>query len=111
MEMNFPHKSLTKTSAEPDAPAGSAHDALIAHAIARQTLSPSARAYIARRGGVAVKPVHGSRGLMEDRIKFFAGELPQRSPFSKSARIFERGHFRPDLLREKSSGDETQKQI
>ncbi|WP_282130205.1 hypothetical protein, partial [Roseobacter litoralis] len=61
MEMNFPHKSLTQTSAETDAPTGSAHDALIAHAIARQTLSPSARAYIARRSGLAVQPMHNSK--------------------------------------------------
>lgn len=108
MEMNFPHKSLAQTSAESDAPAGSAHDALIAHAIARQALSPSARAYIAQRTGMAAKPTYPSRGPVEDRIKFFAGELPVRSLFVKSARIFEKGHFRPDLLREKSSGDAAQ---
>lgn len=108
MEMNFPHKSLAQTSAESDAPAGSAHDALIAHAIARQALSPSARAYIAQRSGLAVQPRHIGRGLMEDRIKFFAGGLRPGSPFVKSARIFEKGHFRPDLLREKSSSDGTQ---
>ncbi|WP_337658906.1 hypothetical protein [Sphingorhabdus sp. Alg231-15] len=111
MEMNFPHKNLAQTSAETDAPAGSAHDALIAHAIARQTLSPSARAYIARRSGLAVQPMHNSKGLMEDRIKFFAGERPQKSPFAKSARIFEKGHFRPDLLRDEASGKAAQKKI
>jgi len=108
MEMNFPHKSLSQTSAEPDAPAGSAHDALIAHAVARQALSPSARAYIAQRRGLAVQPMYVSRGLMEDRIKLFAGGLRPGSSFVKSARIFEKGHFRPDLLREKSSGDAAQ---
>ncbi len=109
MEMNFPHKSLAQTSVEPDAPAGSAHDVLIAHAIARQALSPSARAYIARRKGLAAKPSYPSRGPVGDRIKFFAGELPARSSFVKSARIFEKGHFRPDLLRENSSSDVAQK--
>ncbi len=104
MEMNFPHKSLTQTSADTDAPAGSAHDALIAHAIARQTLSPSARAYIARRNGSAAKPSYPSRGPVGDRIKFFAGELPERSLLVKSACIFEKGHFRPDLLRDDISG-------
>lgn len=108
MEMNFPHKSLTQTSADTDAPAGSAHDALIAHAIARQTLSPSARAYIARCSALAGQPMHSSGGLMEDRIKFFAGERPQGSPFVNSARYFEKGHFRPDLLRENDSGEATQ---
>ncbi|GAA0464337.1 hypothetical protein GCM10009096_01010 [Parasphingorhabdus litoris] len=108
MEMNFPHKSLTKTSADTDADADSAHEALIAHAIARQALSPSARAYLARRKGLAAKPNHSSRGPVGDRIKFFAGELPMRSPLVKSARIFEKGNFRPDLLREKSPNDGAQ---
>ncbi|MEP2866376.1 MAG: hypothetical protein ABJP02_16740 [Parasphingorhabdus sp.] len=105
MEMNFPHKSLTKTSAESDAPADSAHETLIAHAIARQALSPSARAYLARRRGLAPKPNYASRGPVGDRIKFFAGELPVRGPLLKSARIFEKGNFRPDLLREELSSD------
>lgn len=109
MEMNFPHKSLTQTSADLDAKADSAHEALIAHAIARQALSPSARAYVARRNGMAAKPAYVSRGLMEDRIKFFAGELPQRSSFVKSAKLFNKGHFRPDLLSKESSSDAAQK--
>ena len=109
MEMNFPHKSLTKTSADTDAEADSAHEALIAHAIARQALSPSARAYLARRKGSVAKPNLSSRGPVGDRIKFFAGELPMRSSPVKSARIFEKGHFRPDLLRERPSGDGAQK--
>lgn len=108
MEMNFPHKSLAQTSAESDASAGSAHDVLIAHAIARQALSPSARAYIAQRSGLAAKPNYASRGPVGDRIKFFAGELPARSSLVKSARVFEKGHFRPDLLREDASGNSAQ---
>ncbi|MEH6757392.1 MAG: hypothetical protein V7676_07765 [Parasphingorhabdus sp.] len=102
--MNFPHKRLAKTSADADVNAASAHDVLIAHAIARQSLSPSARAYIACRNGSVVKPAHASRGLVEDRIKFFAGELRPGSSFAKSERIFENGHFWPDLLRGSSSG-------
>ncbi|QTD57209.1 hypothetical protein [Parasphingorhabdus cellanae] len=100
MEMNFPHKSLTQTSADTDVKADSAHEALIAHAIARQALSPSARAYLAQRKGLAGKLTDPSRGPVEDRIKFFAGELPERSPLARRARIFEKAHFRPDLLRE-----------
>ena len=99
MEMNFPHKSLAQTRADTDGNADSAHDVLIAHAIARQSLSPSARAYIAQRSGMAARPIHTGRGLVEDRIKFFAGELRPGSSFVKSERIFENGHFRPDLLR------------
>ena len=104
MEMNFPHKSLAQTRADTDGNADSAHDVLIAHAIARQSLSPSARAYIAQRSGMAARPIHTGRGLVEDRIKFFAGELRPGSSFVKSERIFENGHFRPDLLRGSSSG-------
>ncbi len=111
MEMNFPHKSPAQTRAEPDAKAVRAHDALIAHAIARQTLSPSARAYLAQRSGLAAQPNRPSRGLMEDRIKFFAGEQPQRSLFAKSERVFKKGHFRPDLLHVHSQGDKASGKI
>lgn len=105
MEMNFPHESLTQTSADTDVNADSTHDVLIAHAIARQSLSPSARAYIAQQSGMAAKSIHTGRGLMGDRIKFFAGELRPGSLFVKSEHIFENGHFRPDLLCENLSGE------
>ncbi|MEP3226860.1 MAG: hypothetical protein ABJO01_12860 [Parasphingorhabdus sp.] len=103
MEMNFPHKSVAETSAESNAKADNAHEALIAHAVARQAQSPSARAFLARQTGKAANKAVVARGLMEDRIKYFAGELPSRSAFAKRARIFDKGHFRPDLLRDKSS--------
>ncbi|WP_332042144.1 hypothetical protein [Parasphingorhabdus sp.] len=99
--MNFPHKSLTQTSAETDAPASSAHDVLIEHAIARQSLSPSARAYIKRHSTMAAPAVRDSRGCMEDRIRLFADGPSRQGPFVKS----QCAHFRPDLLREKRSGD------
>lgn len=108
MEMNFPHKSLIQTRADTDVNAGSAHDVLIAHAIARQSLSPSARAYITQRSGVAARSIHTGRGLVEDRIKFFAGEFRPGNSFAKSERIFKNGHFRPDLLRKESSSDAVQ---
>ena len=69
MEMIFPHKSLTQTSAETDAPASSAHDVLIAHAIARQSLSPSARAYLTRHSDLAALGPRENKGFMEDRIR------------------------------------------
>lgn len=104
MEMTFPHKSLAKTSADTDVSATSAYDMLIAHATARQSLSPSARAYLAGQGGCAVSSPRTSRGLMEDRIQFFAGEPSRQGPLKKNERVFKKGHFRPDLLRKNPSG-------
>lgn len=104
MEMTFPHKSLTQTSAETDVSANSAHDVLIAHAIARQSLSPSARAYIARQRGMAASSAHTSRGLVEDRIKLFADSPSRKGPFVNSGRVTDKGSFRPDLLRKNPSG-------
>ncbi|MGI9362215.1 MAG: hypothetical protein ACR2O7_11740 [Parasphingorhabdus sp.] len=104
MEMIFPHKSLTQTSAETDAPASSAHDVLIAHAIARQSLSPSARVYLTRHSDLAALGPRENKGFMEDRIRLFAGRSTRRGSFAKS----QCAHFRPDLLCENPSGDATQ---
>lgn len=105
MEMTFPHKSLTQTSAETDVSALSAHDALIAHAIARQSLSPSARAYVARQRDMAASPPRISRGFMEDRIRFFASGPSRKGLFAKDERVFGKGHFRPDFRGENPSGE------
>jgi len=104
MEMIFPHKSLTQTSADTDVSANSAYDVLIAHAIARQSLSPSARAYVARQRGMAASPANTSRGLVEDRIKLFADSPSRKGSFVNSGRVTDKGRFRPDLLLKNPSG-------
>lgn len=108
MEMSFPHKSLTQTSADTDVSARSAYEVLIAHAIARQSLSPSARAYIARQRGLVASPIHASRGMMENRIKLFADASSQEGLSGNGEHGTEKGSFRPDLLRENPSGRRAQ---
>jgi len=100
MEMNFPHKNLTR-----NAESKSAHHALLAHAIARQALSYSARAFVANLNGLAGIPAASRSTGLEDRMYFFAGEYCGRYSSDKTENIFIKGHFRPDLADEGQRGE------
>lgn len=100
MEMNFPHNGLafeaaTKTASE--AVQKGAYRALLAHAIARQSLSFSARNFVASRIE-SLETLGRIRGQgLDNRIRFFAGQLSPEGESENEGKLFVRGHFRPDI--------------
>ena len=104
MEMNFPHEALTKSTAKPDANPVDVHHALLSHAIARQSLSASALAFVACGGTMETNGRSGRSDFMDDRIRFFAGQ-PFTDQMAKCEKLFPRGHFRPDLAGENEQGE------
>ena len=104
MEMNFPHKAMTKSTADSDTNPVGVHHALLSHAIARQSLSASARAFVACGGTMGTNARSGRSDFMGDRIRFFAGQS-FTDQMAKSEKLFPRGHFRPDLAGENEQGE------
>lgn len=100
MEMNFPHKHLKRNAFDKrmagDADAGD-HRALLAHAIARQEASRSARLYDAASKHLTSPQAGVRQTLLEQRMAFFAGQRPADSNAGGRKRSFETGCFRPDL--------------
>jgi len=102
MEMNFPHKSQAlndERNAVSEAFLQSEHNALLAHVIARQSLSQSARAIVAHRIELSAAIANKTGRSLNNRIRFFAG-----SGANRNADLFIRGHFRPDIAEQSSRG-------
>lgn len=100
MEMNFPHKSAL-LEADREA-AGEIlqrddYNALLAHAIARQSLSLSARAVVNHRMKLATAIASNRGRSFENRIRFFAGQVDNPADVAGKATPFVRGHFHPDI--------------
>lgn len=99
MEMNFPHKG-PKAEADLDLSVvdqqQSDFAALMAHVIARQSLSHSARKVFAHEMELASAIASNQGRSLHNRIRFFAG-LTGDEMEAESKNLFVRGHFRPDL--------------
>ena len=100
MEMNFPHKKLDRTVL--DGSVGVAarvadHQTLLAHAIARQSASQSARYYSAARAGLPVPQAGGVASFMDNRMAYFAGRIRSGIQGHQKDILFQTGCFRPDL--------------
>ena len=108
MEMNFPHKSALLNADREAANNVMQQDdfnALLAHAIARQSLSLSARAVVNHRMELA-SAIASNRGRsLENRIRFFAGLMNRSADDSGKETPFVRGHFRPDIADQNSVGE------
>ena len=99
MEMNFPHKELAvDQDAEISAGdlQGGDYAALIAHVIARQSLSHSARSVHAHELKLAAAIAANRGQSFQNRIRFFAGDHEDHKD-SNHGNLFVRGHFRPDV--------------
>lgn len=100
MEMNFPHKDMKWTALDEGAAVTAQvadHQVLLAHAIARQASSQSARYYVAASKGLPVPPVAARNSFMEDRMAFFAGRIRSDMKGNPETTMFGTGCFRPDL--------------
>lgn len=99
MEMNFPHNG-PKAEADLDLSVEdqqqSDYTALMAHVIARQSLSHSARKVFAHEMELAAAIASNKGRSLHNRIRFFAG-LSGEDTEVESKNLFVRGHFRPDL--------------
>ena len=108
MEMNFPHKSALLNADREAADNILQRDdfnALLAHAIARQSLSLSARAVVNHRIELATAIASNRGRSFENRIRFFAGRLGRSTEIPGNSTPFVRGHFRPDIADQFTVGD------
>lgn len=100
MDMNFPHKTLKGIALdEGDAVAVQVadHRALLAHAIARQKSSRSARNYVAASQDLTSSIAAGPTSFIDNRMAFFAGRIRSDRAGHREMTLFESGCFRPDL--------------
>ena len=102
MDLNFPHKTLEWTAFNKSSAATAQtadHSILLAHAIARQTSSQSARYYVAASQGQSDPLTGYPNSFMDDRMAFFAGRIRSDRKRYRGKTLFETGCFRPDLAR------------
>ncbi len=90
MEMNFPHKELAQIDHSDVLVEPGLADAILAHAVSRQSLGFSTRSFASHKNEVAVAAKRACSGWMESRIRYFAEGTVEASKFVQ-------GHFRPDL--------------
>ena len=100
MDMNFPHKNpewAKLDAADAVAIMVPDHRTLLAHAIARQSSSDSARNYAAVKQGLPGIKGAVRASFMKNRMAFFAGRDVADGTRRPNAKLFETGCFRPDL--------------
>ena len=95
--MNFPHDSLKKTKSKTDVKSEQDHLALLAQAIARQSLSHSARQLVAFKENTA-QDVLTRDEYINQRIAFFGGRASEFREKLAARKILASGNFRPDLI-------------
>lgn len=96
MEMNFPHKELAQIDHSDVIDEAGLADAILTHAISRQSLGFSVRNFVSHKNEVAGAAMNAGSGWMENRIRYFAEGVVEGS-MGIEANNFVRGHFRPDL--------------
>ncbi len=104
MEMNFPHQDLERAISDDYAGVATKvadRQALLAHAIARQASSQSARYYDAASKGLIVPPSATPASFLDNRMAYFAGRMRSDMASRKKANLFGTGCFRPDLANRK----------
>lgn len=107
MEMNFPHKdplSESEMDRTGEELLQSDYAALMAHVIARQSLSHSARKVFAHEMELATAIASNQGRSLQNRIRFFAGQVAHDQELDPE-NLFIRGHFRPDLTEQSIAGE------